>query len=424
MSTPTGATDILSKPPHWFTRWGMYLLLVWIVIILLLAWLIQYPDTLEAPTRCVSTQPISEIRARMSGNLSKVRFTSWQKVEMGDQLGIIGADLSLQELQVLKNWIAQLKEDPFAGDVPTLDSLGPLSTAFGACRKSTLALRHEYERTDYAQRLALLQERLAEVNRRTQQFYKTAELQQHAVELKAAQFERSKQLFGSGAIGEIELENSEEAYLLALQERARIKQDSILLIEGTLAIKDEQISVLTERDEKFSALRMELGQIATQLDGQINNWEYQHVLQAPIAGSMEWIQSWTSGQWIEEGERFALLKGGTEDSTNIQFEVFLPANKAGKVQLKAPVSIRLEEFPYTEYGVLEGAVSFRSEVPVDGFYRLLVRLDYRTNETVLTSYQKQLHLNPGLSGMARVRMDRKRLLERIFEQLTALVRQD
>ncbi|MEO1714510.1 MAG: hypothetical protein AAFU60_14355, partial [Bacteroidota bacterium] len=258
MSTPTGATDILSKPPHWFTRWGMYLLLVWIAIVLLLAWLIQYPDTLEAPTRCVSTQPISEIRARMSGNLSKVRLASPQKVESGDRLGVVGTDLSLQELQVLKNWIAQLKEDPFVGDVPTLDSLGPLSAAFGACRKSTLALRREYERTDYSQRMSLLQERLAEVERRTQQFYKTAELQQHSVELKAAQFERSKQLFGSGAIGEIELENSEEAYLFALQERARIKQDSILLIENTLSIQGQQVDVLTERDEKFSVLRMEL----------------------------------------------------------------------------------------------------------------------------------------------------------------------
>ena len=424
MSTPTGATDILSKPPHWFTRWGMYLLLIWIAVVLLLAWLIQYPDTLEAPTRCVSTQPISEIRARMAGNLSQVLPANGLMIEAGDQLGVVGADLSLSELQTLKAWLDQLDADPFDAEIPALDQLGPLSASFAACRKSVLALRHEYERTDYGQRLSLLQERLAEVERRTQQFYKTAELQQHSVELKAAQFERSKQLFGSGAIGEIELENSEEAYLLALQERARIKQDSILLIENILAIKDQQIALITERDEKFSALRMELGQITTQLNGQINNWEYQHVLQGPHAGSMEWIQSWTSGQWIEEGERFALLKGGTEESITIQFEIFLPVNKAGKVQLEAPVSIRLEEFPYTEYGVLEGQVSFRSELPVNGAYRLLVTLPDRTNETVLTSYQKQLHLSPGLSGIARVRMDRKRLLERIFEQLTALVRQD
>ncbi len=47
--------------------------------------------------------------------------------------------------------------------------------------------------------------------------------------------------------------------------------------------------------------------------------------------------------------------------------LLLPAEGAGKVEPGQKVNIRLDNYPYMEYGMLEGVISHISEIPDEEF---------------------------------------------------------
>ena len=109
------AREVLEAPPGWLIRRGSLLVAVFFLLLLLLAWLIRYPDVITAPVALVSPSPPVTVHARTTGFLRDLPVTDQQEVKKGDLLGIIASAASPEDIFFLGEWLVS-HESPAAGD--------------------------------------------------------------------------------------------------------------------------------------------------------------------------------------------------------------------------------------------------------------------------------------------------------------------
>lgn len=97
-------------------------------------------------------------------------------------------------------------------------------------------------------------------------------------------------------------------------------------------------------------------------------------------------------------------------------ELFIPQANFGKVQLNQKVILRLNAFPYQEYGFVEGKLNYISAIPSDSGYAASALLP----KQLLTNYNRQLIAIVGLSAEADIITQKQSLLQRLFYNLRGL----
>ena len=102
--------------------------------------------------------------------------------------------------------------------------------------------------------------------------------------------------------------------------------------------------------------------------------------------------------------------------------VSLPITGSGKVKEKQKVILKLDNYPYHEFGTISGLIISKSLVPKDNQYSILVALPVNKNNTLRTSYGREIQFEQQLQGKAEIVTDDKGFLQRISEQIFASVR--
>jgi hypothetical protein len=86
------------------------------------------------------------------------------------------------------------------------------------------------------------------------------------------------------------------------------------------------------------------------------------------------------------------------------------------------VIIKLDSYPYNEWGTIQGEVISKSLVPKDDQYAIVVSVLNVQNTTLISSYGKQIPFEQHLQGIAEIITEDKGLLERIGDQMFARIR--
>ena len=98
-------------------------------------------------------------------------------------------------------------------------------------------------------------------------------------------------------------------------------------------------------------------------------------------------------------------------------KVNLPILHSGKVKIGQNVKITLDNYPYMEFGMLEGKVSNISLMP-DSENMYLV--DVELSNDLTTTYKKELLFQHEMSGQAKIITKKISLLGRVFNNFRYL----
>jgi membrane fusion protein len=111
--------------------------------------------------------------------------------------------------------------------------------------------------------------------------------------------------------------------------------------------------------------------------------------------------------------------------TQLEAALLVPARAIGFIARGQAVRLALDAFPFQRFGFHGGTVTSVSDtqvkpneaagsmVPKEPFYRVTARLDRQTT----TAYGEELPLRPDMSLKADIVIDRRSLLEWLFEPL-------
>src|SRR5690606_30498815 len=145
-------------------------------------------------------------------------------------------------------------------------------------------------------------------------------------------------------------------------------------------------------------------------------WEYKYVLASSITGTVSFQEFWGENQYIVSGEVvFSILPTNT---TNLVGKLVLPSQNAGSVVPGQKVLVKLDNFPYQQYGMLVGKVESISVSPdKEGNYFVYISLPNGTK----TSYNNKLPFGQELLGNAEIITENTSVAERIFYRFKDLL---
>jgi len=121
-------------------------------------------------------------------------------------------------------------------------------------------------------------------------------------------------------------------------------------------------------------------------------------------------------------------------NARLQAQLFAPSSAVGFVRPKQKVQLRYQAFPYQKFGHQTGAVALVSRAPLQGaelaglpmqastnaasepLYRITVTLDQQS----VAAYGQAQALVPGMQLEADVLLDRRRLIEWLFEPVLGI----
>ncbi len=411
--------DILTAVPQWMIRWGNTLVLALIIGLLSLSYFIKYPDLLNAEALITTLLPPQKEYAKVTGKIDTFLVQDQQMVEAKMPLAIIENTADFQQVFLLKNIIdtlslsAGLFAFPFE-QLPVL-SLGDIEADFALFENSYDQYLLNKQLQPFSKENQANRNTLGELQKQLQNLQWQQSIHEEELKLQKKELERSKQLLAEGLIA---TQDYDAKQLKDLQAERDLKNRNLSISQIQESINRNQFSSrqinINQTIEEKLLLRTVL-QSFNRLKRAIKNWELQYVLSAELAGQVALLDFGINKQRVQKGDLvFTIIpRGNTEYLAKLK----TPAFNAGKVKIGQTVNIRLDNYPDTEFGTINGTIKkIALTSDKEGQYNVEVAL----STPLITSYQKEIDFQQEMQGSAEIITEDLRLIERFFYQFRAV----
>ncbi len=229
-------------------------------------------------------------------------------------------------------------------------------------------------------------------------------LQQQDFELAREEFKVQERLFKDKIIPLLEY-NREKAKLLSRE--VPLKTIASSLIQNRTAQIAKQKELL-ELDNTVTQHKSSVIQALQTLRSGVETWKQNYVICAPLAGMLSFTEPLQEQQSIITGQELMTVE---PTGHRLRGLVRIAQHNMGKITEGQKVLVKLEGYPYQEYGILNGVLTQLSTTPSrDSLYWGYVDLP----EGLKTRYKKQLVYKNGMKGTAEIITKDRRLAERLF----------
>lgn len=405
--------EILTNPPAWIVRWGITLIFMFTVIILVLSFIISYPDFVTARVIVTTERPTEHIVARYSGALEEIYIKHGSSVVPGQKLAVLRNTAKVQDVYRLKQILDTIR--PNIGElVFPIDStshlvLGDVEAAYINFEKSYVDYQLLMDLAPYTHQLFNNQESLEEIKQRLKNQIDQKRVLEQEYRLQKLDLGRHQKLYGKGVISQQEFE-SKQLEFLQIEKNVSAMAISISQMREAIATAGQALrSTKINKQEDDTRFLANLSQAYNALKKAILDWEHTYVLSSSIHGVVSFQEFWGTNQFINSGEVvFSILP---EDTSNLVGKLTIPSQNAGKVTIGQKVMVKLDNFPYQQYGMMIGKVKSISISPnKEENYFVYISLP----EGTTTSYNRELPFVQELLGNADIITEELSVAERIF----------
>ncbi|HFA47526.1 MAG TPA: HlyD family efflux transporter periplasmic adaptor subunit [Bacteroidetes bacterium] len=409
---------IIGNPPGWTMRWGMTVLFLATAMLLTIAWFVSYPDIVEAGTVLTTEKPPIRLVAGASARIIAVRARNGDHVLKDELLGILESPAEANDVLALDGFVQSLsREDPadfISLRPPENLQLGSLQAEYARFKMNFEELQYFIKQDINFLKISNLRKQIIEIENVNSSLAKQIRILEKEVQLYLKNAQRDSTLLTQNAASELEYEQSQTRYFLKKRELENLRSQPA---NNRLEIKQLQAQILDLRQRQSDAQNEHLLAIKSDiqaLKGEIDKWKQTWLLIAPIDGKVALTSTLAEQQFLKAGQEVMTVIP-TEKAGNIIAKALLAGMGSGKVKDGMDVHIRLEGFPYQEFGVLNGKVKRIAEVPGKNGYELEIEL----TDGMTTSYGKEIPFRQEMAGTARVITEERSLLMRILEDLRA-----
>lgn len=411
--------DILTQPPHWMIRWGNTIILLILGLILIMSYLIKYPEFIPAPIIVTSQNPPEKLEARTNSKIEKIFIKDHQEVKKNDVLMVMQSAGNYKDVLELKKLVDSISPSQL-GSFPVHEAshfkLGELQGDYNNFAKAFQDEELFTRLQPYAPENLAANQSISEYRLRIATLKQQKNLEKAKYELTKKNYQRSQELFNQGVIASMELENEKIKYLQAQQNLENITISLSQMEEGISNLNKTKsgTAINTEKDKiTYSSQTLQLFE---QLRKSLKQWEQNYLVISSTDGVASFQQFFGENQFIKTGD--AILSILPRNKEKLVGRMSVPATNSGKITPGEKVLIKLDNYRYQEYGIVEGKVQNISLSPdSQGNYYVDVVLP----KGLKTSYNKQLTFDKELKGNAEIVTQDLRLIERFFYQIRKLL---
>ena len=418
--------EIMSHVPNWMIRWGITLIFVLISLGIFLTWFIKYPDVITGTSTLSTKVPTVKLFTKNSGEINTLICIDHQKVKKGDIIALLENSLNLPSQEYLENLCSEIETSLIENklDVHFEDEhlvFGTIQADYQTLK--TAYLDYKFFSSNSTQRIQIANLRGQIKNYTTLRSVAYQQLNTSQKQLSRAQekFKSDKILYDKKVISKMEFYEEEKKLIQAENDVGNYKKTSV---ESSIRITDlkkelAQISIEynKQKNDFLTNINASLGTIRNAVD----NWGRNFEIKSPIDGELSYLENVAENQFVESGKAlFAIVPN------NQEFIGYLtvPQQGYGKIKVGQKIRIKVDNYPFHEFGQLDGVVTSISLIATDGVVtansstenKKEYRVEFKLSKGLKSSYGRTFNYTPEMSGTAEIITEDLRLMERIFNK--------
>jgi multidrug resistance efflux pump len=407
--------EILTKVPSSIVRYGNTLFLIVILLLLFISWFIKYPDIIVSQGIITTAVPPQKEYSKITTSIQHLLVQNDQKVQSGTILAVLQNAANYKDVLLLEQVLDTVTYDKKNFQFPLYSLpilfLGDLEAPFAVFENAYIQYQLNKDLQPYDNDALANRSTRIQLQAQLRNMLSRKRIQQTELDFKKKELDRNKVLFEKGVIAAQEYESKQLEY--AQNARAYQSIDaSISQLRNQLSNTSSSLEgIKISRTKEDLQLYKAVIQSFIQLKKAVHDYEQLYILRATMNGLLGFTQYWQEDQQVQQGDLLF-----TVFPENYEFYIATlktPVLNSGKLRAGQKTYLKLQNFPETEFGVLEGKVTTISQVPdKDGFYYVQIALP----DTLITSYKKELKLQQETSVIAETVTEDLRLIERFFYQ--------
>lgn len=302
-------------------------------------------------------------------------------------------------------------------------NLGDLQSEWTSFYSACLKYRAYIERAVIDQKKELLREQIDKQTEYYFQMKNQADILKEDLQYEEKGHRRDSSLFIHKVMSEAEYEESARKLLKTRNNVISFKSQITSTELSILQNKQQIIELSIQQDDEILSMEQEINSSRKKLLALIRNWELSYLLVSPIDGIVSFVRKWDEGQFINIGETFLTVV--PKEEYNVVGIVKIPQESFGKIETGQKVNVRLNGYPYMEYGLLIGVVGHISSVPEEATVQQAS--PQYTAEIIFpngmkSSYGKKLKLIQKMSGTAEIITEERSLMMRLIDPIVTLLK--
>lgn len=422
-------TDIIERMPVKFGTWLTMLILFIVGILVLFGWIIKYPDTVSGPVVINANSAPIKLISNVNGTLNLLNINPKSIVKKGQYLAVINNSANTNDIRLLTKLLTKYKLDTHEN--PNIRINFPDKLEVGELNVTYFAFLTAYHQSlDYQKhnvidkQKAILSKLNLSQNEALKSNYEELKIRKTMYDLVKKNYSRDSILHKKKVLSDADLERSNMNRLSTQENYVLINKDinSNLYQLDDIASQLQQLKV--NSFDKAKQRRLELLNTYYNLVDEIQKWELKYVFKAPFNGKIEFSKFWHQGDFVNAGQEVMSV---LPKENKISGQMSLPEKGSGKVKVGQSVIIKMDNYPYEEYGFIKGKVKSISSMPSLSSESttkqpsniILVTIDLP--QGLKTNYGDKLDFKFEIKGNADIITKDRRLFHRLFDNLKYIV---
>jgi HlyD family secretion protein len=410
--------EVLGATPNWILRSGITIILLVIIILLIGSWFFKYPDVLNSRVVILTENPPVQLKAYASGKLTHIFYSENQDVQQDSVVAVIENTANLNDIFLISIMLDTLSDIRYFPENIDL-KLGELQQTWSGLVRIISSYRNFIEIDYYEQKNKSLTSQINYYNKYYSGLLNQVKIMDKENSLALVQFERDKSLYNDNVIAKIDFEKSEQTYL---QQKRNYESSKTSLINTQMQINQLKQQILENNIQKANELKTYEIQIEEALQGfksQLAKWKQSYLIISPIDGRVSFNKVWFENQSVSAGDLIVTIIPKNE--MRIIGKADIPSTGVGKVKPGQTVNIKLDNYPYMEFGMIKAKIKNISLVPITTEQGIFYTAEIELNDSILkTNYNKIIPFSQNMTGTAEIITDDLRLLERFLNPLRSI----
>lgn len=431
------ALEIMEKPASPGLRWLLLILCGLFSLAVIWAVLGKIDVVAVASGKVVPTSNVKIVQPMEIGSVRAIHVRNGQHVVKGQLLveldpTLAGADEAQAGQGLLSANIVKARNDALLAYLKGHSArfLAPSGTPAAVASTQGQFVRTsiaEYE----AQRASLIQQRAEQAAELASAEAEISKLQQ-TLPLVDKQLAARKELADRGYFSKLKMLEYEQLRVEHIQDIA-VRQAAAAKARAAMGALDAELAKLREGFAKGAVTELseatDKSSLATEeLRKSVRRREFQK-LRASVSGTVQQLAVSTVGGVVQPAQPLMVI---VPDGSAVEVEAQILNKDIGFVREGQPVRVKLEAFPFTDYGLIEGVVGTISRDAIDqnqqGAMRdeknrpiqpgLVYAARIRLNQRTIKVAGRDRPIGPGLAVQAEIKTGERRIIQYLLSPIT------
>jgi multidrug resistance efflux pump len=409
--------EILGTPPGWILRFGTLIFFIVIVVLIWLSYWIQYPDVVVSEIIVSFNNPPTKLISTKSGYINKLHAVHNQKVKKDQLLISYNSEANYKDVLSLYEKLLQVKQ---TNQSSILSLSFTENYSIGELQKYLLQFLEKQKQ--YSLRVKGKSEvtNIIDKQKQISSLENGIEYSTNLRDNLAVQIDNTQiQLKNEEAM--VKMDKLSQSELNKTRDKLTVLSSNLNATEAE--IKDKQFKISNLRSD-LAGLRVnsekgrevalsEMNATFVQFKSNVSQWISSHLIISPTDGTIQVTNKFLkSGQYVNKDEPLLIII--PPQSNKMKGLMNVPFTESGNIKRNQLVLVRLNSYPSSKYGIIQGKVASSSSIALEEDGKLVSPVTVYFENGLVTTTGYKVSTKKELSGMGRIITQNKRFIQRIF----------